>query len=156
MRACVCVLCVGVSVRACVRASVRARARVCVCVCVCVSVSVCLCVCLSVHQCVRASCVRACVRACVCVCVQHTVTVHHGVLVDLRTWSNERRPAFAAGVQTQSGDGGRGALPRRPLPRHIIIVLVNLLIAMMARSFEKIVVSIISKCKQSRLIFDVD
>ena len=29
----------------------------------------------------------------------------------------------------------------------IIIVLVNLLIAMMARSFEKIVVSIISKCK---------
>ena len=61
-------------------------------------------------------CVNACV--CVCVCVQHTVTVHHGVLVDLRTWSNERRPAFAAGVQTQSGDGGRGALPRRPLPRH--------------------------------------
>ena len=97
MRACVrvCVLCVGVSVRACVRAIVR------VCVCVCVR-----------------ACVRVCECVCVCVCVQHTVTVHHGVLVDLRTWSNERRPAFAAGVQTQSGDGGRGALPRRPLPRH--------------------------------------
>jgi hypothetical protein len=67
---CVCarVMCVYVSVRACLCVRVCACVYVCVCVHVCVCVCVCVCLCVHVYACMYA-CVCVCVSVCVCVCV---------------------------------------------------------------------------------------